>query len=156
MTDPKSPDETFTWTEDPADAGSDPGRAEPKDESTAPGGSASGATDGGGTVLESLRDAIDDLASMAGPAVRDLSVRAADLVAVAADRAAPIVKRVGDATAEASTKAADRSRTWASSHRASTASDADAASPVADPAAPDTAPEPRGRRPASGLIGALL
>lgn len=140
MTDPQRPDETFTWTEDPADATGDPSGAERNGESTAPAGSASGTRDDGGTVLDSIRDAIDDLAAMAGPAVRDLSVRAADLVAVAADRAAPIVKRVGDATAEASTKAADRSRTWASSQRASTARDADGAAPDADAVAPDATP----------------
>ena len=115
MTDPKNPDETFTWTEEMADA---TGRAD------ADGNHASKAADG--TVLDSLRDAIDDLAAMAGPAFRDISVRAADLAAVAAERAAPIVKRVGDATAEASTKAADRSRSWASEQRSARAAKGEA------------------------------
>ncbi|MBA3234550.1 MAG: hypothetical protein H0T59_00985 [Chloroflexi bacterium] len=145
MTDPKSPDETFTWTGDAADASGDPNGSEREGDSTASasGGSASSGPDSGGTVLESLRDAIDDLAAMAGPAVRDISVRAAEAAAVAADRAAPLVRRVGDATAEASTKVADRSRTWASEQRTRRAArDVAGDGPVASPSHESDDPPP--------------
>jgi hypothetical protein len=88
-------DETFAWTQEPV---ADPGAS---------------AT----TVLESIREAVDDLAERAAPVVRDLSARAADLAAAAATKAAPLVKKAGEATAEASVKLAERSRTFAAGLR---------------------------------------
>lgn len=92
-------DETFTWTEPPA----------------SPGPAGSAAT----SILESVRDAVDDLAERAGPSVREFSARAAELAAVAADKAAPLAKRAGEVTADASGKLATMSRTWAADLRAS-------------------------------------
>jgi hypothetical protein len=70
-------------------------------------------------VLEQLRDAIDDLAEKASPTVREYSARIAELAAFAADKTAPFLKRAGEATAEASGKLAERSRTWAADLRTS-------------------------------------
>ena len=72
-------------------------------------------------VLESIRDAVEDLAEKAGPMVRDLSAKAADAVAVAADKAAPLVQRAGEVTADASGRLAKRSRTYAAEVRESKA-----------------------------------
>ena len=53
-------------------------------------------------VFESLREAIEDFAEKASPAVRQFSARAAEVVATAADKAAPLAHKAGDATADAS------------------------------------------------------
>jgi hypothetical protein len=142
-----TPDETFTWTGDPAEAGhhADAGHAG-EGEAGAPGPTgASSATATATAILESIRDAVDDLAERASPTMREFSARAAELAAIAADRAAPIAKRAGDVTSDASGKLASRSRIWAADLRASMAP-SDTATPSADapdagePIAPD-APE---------------
>jgi hypothetical protein len=114
-TDPPAGDETFAWTH-PAASGS-----------SAEAGSA-GAT--ATSILDSVRDAIDELAERAAPSVREFSARAAELAAVAADRAAPFAKHAGEVTADASGKLATRSRSWAADLRASSASTPTEAEPV--------------------------
>lgn len=94
-------DETFTWTQPPV---SHPGA----------GSAGTAAT----SLLESVRDAVDDLAERAAPSVREFSARAAELAAIAADRAAPLAKRAGEVTADASGKLATLSRGWAADLRA--------------------------------------
>lgn len=69
------------------------------------------------TMFDSLKVAANDLAERAGPTVRDLSARAADLTATAADKAAPLVRRAGAATADASVKLAEAARGWAADLR---------------------------------------
>ena len=90
-------DETFTWA------------------NQAPRARASRDTTGAAatSILESVREAVDDLAERAAPSVREFSARAAELAAIAADRAAPLAKRAGEVTADASGKLATRSRSWA-------------------------------------------
>src|SRR3954453_10127869 len=101
-------------------------------ENAGPAGDAWGASSGvgqeagGGTAgtaavqaLEQLRDAIDDLAERASPTVREYSARIAELAAFTADKTAPFLKRAGEATAEASGKLAERSRSWAADIRSS-------------------------------------
>ena len=78
---------------------------------------ASKAEGGVGSILESLRDAVDDLAERATPTVRELSAKAAELAAVAADKAAPIARKAGEVTADASGKLAEKSRGWATDLR---------------------------------------
>ena len=65
------------------------------------------------TMFDSIKVAAGDLAERAGPTVRDLSARAADLTATAADKAAPFVRKAGAATADASVKLAEAARGWA-------------------------------------------
>ncbi len=97
-------DETFTWANDD------------------PAGSAKGSSGTTATsILDSVREAVDDLAERAAPTVRELSARAAELTAIAADKAAPFAKRAGEVTADASGKLASRSREWATELRASVA-----------------------------------
>ena len=96
-------DETFTWTTE--------GTTGPETRSA-----------GGSTatrLLESVREVVDDLAERAGPTVREISARAAELTAIAADRAAPFAKRAGEVTADASGKLASKTREWASELRTS-------------------------------------
>jgi len=146
--DETTPDETFTWTSEAASAGehddaghhgSGAGAAGPT------GAAAAGST--ATAILESLRDAVDDLAERATPTMREFSARAAELAAVAADRAAPFAKRAGDVTSDASGKLATKSRIWAADLRASlaasdTGTPSDAAPDADKPAAPDAPPAP--------------
>ena len=60
---------------------------------------------------------IDSIATQAAPVVRQVGAKAAELAAVAADRAGPLAHRAADATADASVKIAERSRTWAADLR---------------------------------------
>ena len=57
-----------------------------------------------GSVIESIRDAVEDLAERAAPAVKEFSAKAAEIAAVAADKAAPLARKAGEATAEAQPK----------------------------------------------------
>lgn len=94
-------DEPLTWHADPAKPG---GAPEPS---------------AAASLLESLREAIDDMTERATPTVREVSARVAELTAAAAAKAAPFARKAGDATADASGKLAERSRTWAAEVRAS-------------------------------------
>ena len=114
-------DETFTWTEPEGSPGSE-------------GAAATG-------ILESLRDAVDELAERAAPSVREFSARAAEFAAIAADRAAPLAKRAGEVTADASGRLANLSRTWAADLRASA---------PATPATSGEAGDPLGEEAAAG------
>lgn len=107
-------DETFAWTE-------------PSSGSRTSSASASATAT---SILESVRDVVDELAERASPSVREFSARAAEFAAIAADRAAPFAKRAGEVTADASGKLAIKSRSWAADLRASVASTAAEAEPV--------------------------
>jgi len=156
-TDETTPDETFTWTGDgaatghhadaagdgPAAAG-DPDAKDPADAKGTTGAGTAGST--ATAILESIRDAVDDLAERASPTVREFSARAAELAAIAADRAAPFAKRAGDVTSDASGKIATKSRIWAADIRATMAAaehEAPTAAPDAgEPTAPDAPDAP--------------
>ena len=58
-------------------------------------------------LFDSIREAVEDLAERAAPAVKQFSVKAAELAADAADKAAPLARRAGAATADASGKLAE-------------------------------------------------
>lgn len=130
-TDEPKADETFTWTND---ASADDGAR----------------TTGAATatsIIDSVREAVDDLAERAGPTVRELSAKAAELTAIAADKAAPFAKRAGEVTADASGKLATKSREWASELRASVAT---AEAPPESDAATAPGPGP-GVEPVEGV-----
>ncbi len=135
-----TPDETFTWT---GDAGEDQAHSA-SDEAGTAGSAGSGAATTATAILDSIREAVDDLAERATPTVREFSARAAEFAAVAADRAAPIAKRAGEVTSEASGKLALKSRIWAADIRASLANDGEATgTPAPNPAATDAGRRPR-------------
>lgn len=117
--DQQKADETFTWT----DAASSQHAPRGTGTSTA------------ASILDSVREVVDELAERAAPTVRELSARAAELTAIAADRAAPLARRAGDATADASGKLAAKSRGWASDLRSAvgTAEPATEATPHREP-----------------------
>jgi hypothetical protein len=130
-TDEPKADETFTWTKE--------------DEAGQDARNTGGAT--ATSLLDSVRDVVDDLAERAGPTVRELSAKAAELTAIAADRAAPLAKRAGEVTADASGKLASKSREWASELRTSVAT----ADPSSEPGTTDApAPAPNDE-PAEGV-----
>jgi hypothetical protein len=109
-------DETFTWTDEPGTSGN---------------GAGDDAKATAANVIESLREAVDDLAVKAGPTVREISARAAELTATAAVKAAPLVKRAGEVTADASQKLAEKSRAWAADLRTSSETHPDTATSTA-------------------------
>lgn len=133
-------DETFTWADDEP-----PGNATRASGSTAT------------SILDSVREAVDDLAERAAPTVRELSARAAELTAIAADKAAPFAKRAGEVTADASGKLASRSREWATELRASVATaepDAGTAA-AAGPGAPASPTSADTDGPSTGQPGSI-
>lgn len=99
------PDETLSWNAEPREGGAKPA-GDPAPASAA------------ASLLELLREAIDDMTERATPTVREISARVAELTASAAAAAAPLAKKAGDVTADASGKLAERSRTWAAEVRA--------------------------------------
>jgi hypothetical protein len=111
-------DETFTWTS----------------ETTPPLEDKSAGATTAASILDSVRDVVDELAERAAPTVRELSARAAELTAIAADKAAPFAKRAGEATADASGKLAEKSRVWASELRSVATADRDADGTTGGPA----------------------
>ena len=137
MTDPTAPQHEQPAEGPRDDAYSAPGGAETSADSgsdqarstgwSSPGGAGTGAGASATTILESLRDAIDDLVERATPAVKEASVKAAELVGTAADKAAPLARKAGEATAEASSTLAGKSRPWAAGVRDSLGGDGGAA-----------------------------
>jgi Cd2+/Zn2+-exporting ATPase len=93
-------DETFAWTN--------------PDESTSTGGDARATAE---RMVSQLQSMIDTVATQAAPVVRQIGAKAAELAAVAADRAGPLAHKAADATADASVRLAEKSRTWAADLR---------------------------------------
>ncbi len=104
-------DETFAWT-----------AADGEPEASSGGNDARATAE---RMLAQLQSMIDSVATQAAPVVRQVGAKAAELAAVAADRAGPIAHRAADATADASVKLAEKSRTWAAELR-SKVTDSDA------------------------------
>lgn len=98
----------------------------------------SGPASASGGIMDSIRDAFDDIAERAAPTVKEYSAKAAELTATAADKAAPLARKAGEATADASGKLAEKSRAWASDIRAALGTDAEkpAATETDDPERP--------------------
>lgn len=92
-------DEAFGWAADEPEHGS----------------SGAGAT--AERMIAQLQSMIDQIATQAAPVVRQVGAKAAELAAAAADRAGPIAHKAADATADASVRIAERSRTIAADLR---------------------------------------
>ncbi len=97
---PDAADETFGWTAE-ADQDSGPNRA------------AATARE----WLGQLQHMIENAAEQAGPVLRDVSAKAAELAAVAGEKAGPLAARAAELTAGAGTKLAERSRDLAAELR---------------------------------------
>lgn len=133
-------DETFAWTN--------------PDEST-PAGSDARAT--AERMVGQLQSMIDSLATQAAPVVRQIGAKAAELAAVAADRAGPLAHKAADATADASVRLAEKSRTWAADLRSkvdgSEDADADSRAGASVDGADDAAEHAAQDDPAEGTRG---
>ena len=68
------------------------------------------ASQAGREWLTQLQSMIDNVATAAGPLMRDVAVKAAELAAAAGERAGPIAHRAADATEAAGQKLAERGR----------------------------------------------
>ena len=111
-----APDEHFAWTGDTA------------------GGAGSSAKDTGREWLAQLQSMIENITEQAGPVLREVSAKAAELAAIAGDKAGPVAARAAELTAEAGSKLAERSRDFAADIRRDQA---------AKGAATDTYPGPK-------------
>ena len=99
----------------------------------------------GATWLAQLQAMIDNVANQAGPVVREVAAKAAELAAVAADHAGPIAQRAAAVTQDVSVKVAERSRQVAADLRHATdQAPAEGDEPAADAPPPDVpeAPQP--------------
>lgn len=97
-------DEAFGWTDSDAGANGH--------------GSAGGPTSTSGRDwLAQLQGMIENIAEQAGPVLREVSAKAAELAAVAGEKAGPVAARAAELTAEAGTKLAERSRDLAAELR---------------------------------------
>ena len=98
----------------------------------------------GATWLAQLQAMIDNVANQAGPVVREVAAKAAELAAVAADHAGPIAQRAAAVTQDVSVKVAERSRQVAADLRHATDQEQAGDRPAANAAPPDIqeAPEP--------------
>lgn len=93
-------DETFAWTEGAGDGGK-------------PDATSSRAHE----WLSQLQSMIENVTEQAGPALRQISAKAAELAAVAGEKAGPMAARAAELTAEAGTRIAERSRELATELR---------------------------------------
>ena len=67
--------------------------------------------------MTQLQQMIDKLATQAGPVVREVGAKAAELAALAGEKAGPVAHRAAELTTEAGLKLADRSRDFAAEIR---------------------------------------
>jgi hypothetical protein len=116
-------DETFGWTAE-GDTASD--------------GKGSGT---GREWLTQLQSMIENVAEQAGPALREISAKAAELAAVAGEKAGPAAARAAEITAGAGTKLAEKSRDLAAEIRRDIAARA-ASEPGAESATPPAEDKP--------------
>lgn len=103
-------DETFAWT-----GAEDGGET----------GTRSSASATGREWLGQLQAMIENAATQAGPVLREVAAKAAELAAVAGDKAGPAAARAAELTAEAGHRIAERSRGFASEIRRDQAARAD-------------------------------
>jgi hypothetical protein len=96
---PSTADETFGWTGDDGTGGTGKTESTPRD------------------WLAQLQTMIENVTEQAGPVLREVSAKAAELAAVAGEKAGPIAARAAEFTAEAGSKLAERSRDLAAELR---------------------------------------
>ncbi len=119
-------DETFGWTGEGEAASTDD-----KGSST------------GREWLTQLQSMIENIAEQAGPALREISAKAAELAAAAGEKAGPAATRAAEITAGAGTKLAEKSRDLAAEIRRDIATRAAAEADV------EGTPPPAEDKPAS-------
>lgn len=98
----------------------------------------------GREMLVQLQQMIDNLATQAGPVMREVAAKAAELAAIAGEKAGPLAHKAAGMTESAGQKIAARSKEVAADlRRPRDAADAmsDAAPDTMSDAAPDAAPD---------------
>jgi len=90
-------DETFAWSAEPESSTSSSGQAR--------------------EWLSQLQDMIQNLATQAGPVIREVGIKAAELAAIAGDKAGPVAQKAAEVTGKAGQKIAERSRDLAAELR---------------------------------------
>jgi hypothetical protein len=95
-----SADETFAWS---AEAES----------STNPSGQ-------GRDWVRQLQSMIDQLTTQAGPVIKEIGAKAAELAAIAGDKAGPVAQKAAEVTGQAGQKLAEKSRDFAAELRRDT------------------------------------
>lgn len=110
-------DETFTFDAESGSDAADPGRTATTRE-----------------WMNQLQSMIDNVATHAAPAMRDIAAKAAELAALAGEKAGPIARRAADVTAEAGTKLAERGRVVAADLRREAAAAREATNGASDAA----------------------
>lgn len=124
-------DETFAWTDD--------GNGTDKSDD---------GTSSGREWVSQLQSMIENITEQAGPVLRQVSAKAAELAAVAGEKAGPVAARAAELTAEAGSRIAERSRDLATELRRDQAAKAETAaeaSAAAESAAPEAAPDENAR-----------
>ncbi|MBI2776729.1 MAG: hypothetical protein HYX57_05610 [Chloroflexi bacterium] len=81
------------------------------------GSSATGAGATGREWLSQLQSMIENVTTQAGPVVRDIAAKAAELAAIAGEKAGPVATRAAEMTADAGQRIAERSRDFAADLR---------------------------------------
>ena len=97
----------------------------------------------GREMLIQLQQMIDTIALQAGPVLRDVAAKAAELSAVAAERAGPLAYKAADITDSLSKRVAERSKAAAADLRRTKSDDA-GDSTDAEPVEPDSNEVPPG------------
>ena len=87
--------------------------------------------------LSQLQSMIENITEQAGPVLRQVSAKAAELAVVAGEKAGPVAARAAELTAEAGAKLAERSRDLATELRRDQAAKAAGANAAAETAAAD-------------------
>lgn len=67
--------------------------------------------------MAQLQSMIENLAEQAGPVIRDVGIKAAELAALAGEKAGPVAQRAAEVTAEAGHRLAEKSRDLAAELR---------------------------------------
>jgi hypothetical protein len=95
-----SADETFAWSAEP-------------ESSTNPSGQ-------GRDWVRQLQSMIDQLTTQAGPVIKEIGAKAAELAAIAGDKAGPVAQKAAEVTGQAGQKLAEKSRDFAAELRRDT------------------------------------
>ncbi len=105
---------------------------EPKAANTESGAPSGGAGSRPGEWLHQLQVMIDEISTQAGPVLRDVAAKAAELAAKAGEAAGPIAHKAADVTTDLGQKVAEKGREVAADLRRSAAQEPTATPPAVE------------------------